>query len=494
MKTESFGAFAAFGSVCLWCLLWVVAAAPAAAEPTLPAITHHSGVFHGKRIAYIATVEPVVVADESGKPAARVVDISYIASGVADASKRPVLFAFNGGPISPSDVLHMGMLGPKRVSIPADVNADPASYRVVDNPYMPLDAADIVLFDPASTGFSRVLAGVDPRHYFSVTTDGQQLAQFIVEWCRKHGRLDSPKYVLGESYGTMRAAAVANQLQKLAHPVPLKGVILLGQALNIIEFSQRPANIISYVVSLPTLAAIAWSHGKANLHGKDFDAFEDEVWQFARTDYLTALFQGSKLPAAAADAVAQRLQDYTGISAAYYLAHELEITKEQYRRELYRDKGEIVGMIDARYSGRNAGPKTEDPAGVITKAYETAFKTYLRDDLGVADTPDYITKDPVHGLEDWKWDGTGISPFADWPYPKLLSEVFAANPDFRVMIGNGWEDTQTTVGAARYLVDRSDWPADRVSLHFYQGGHTAYSVEASLKQMTDDIRAFLTAP
>jgi carboxypeptidase C (cathepsin A) len=471
-----------------------VEAATLPADAPLPQAitTNHSGVFNGKHVDYQAAVEPIVVTDASGKPAARVVDISYIATGVADPTKRPVLFAFNGGPIAPSDILHMGLLGPKRVAIPDDVNASPSTYKVVDNPYTVLDVADIVFIDPAGTGFSRVLPGVDPKSYFSVTADAQQVAQFIVEWSRKHGRLASPKYVLGESYGTNRAAAVANQLQKLPHPVPLSGVILLGQALNIIEFAQRPANIISYAVSLPTLAAIAWSHGKADLHGKTFDQFEDEVWTFARADYLTALFQGSKVSAADAKTVAQRLQNYTGIPASYYLAHNLEITKEQYRRELFKDKGEILGVIDARYVGpKPAAGRAGDPASVITDAYVAAFKTYLRDDLGVADAADYSDEDPVKGLGDWKWDGTGTSPFADWPYPKLLSEVFAANPTFRLMVGNGWEDTETTVGAARYLVDRSDWPADKVSLDFYQGGHTAYSVDGSLRQITDDIRALI---
>lgn len=472
--------------------LTVPAVADDAAGPALLVTTSHVGTFNGKRVAYEAIVEPIVVNDASGKPGARVVGISYIAKGIAQEAKRPVLFAFNGGPIMPSNILHMGMLGPKRVEIPDDLSANPSSFKVVDNHYTLLDVADIVFIDPASTGFSRVMPGVDPRSYFSVHADAQQVAQFIAEWSRKHGRLDSPKYVLGESYGTNRAAAVANQLQKLPHPVPLSGEILLGQALNIIEFSQRPANIISYVVSLPTLAAIAWSHGKANAHGKDFDAFQDEVWQFAKTDYLTALFQGSKLAPATAQQIAQKLEDYTGIPASYYRAHDLEITKEQYRRELYKDKNEILGMIDGRYVGPlSSDGHGGDPANVIVEAYESAFTGYLHNNLGVADTKDYITTDPVHGLGDWEWDGTGTSPFADWPYPKLLSEVFAANPNFRLMIGNGWQDTQTTVGAARYLVDRSDWPVDRVSLHFYQGGHTAYSDEASLKQMTDDIRALI---
>ena len=456
---------------------------------SLPVVTRHTGIFGGKHVAYKAVVERIDVADASGKPGARLVCFSYLAAG--KRGDRPVLFAFNGGPITPSDILHMGALGPKRVAIPDDVTAPPSSYKVVDNVYTPLDVADIVFIDPASTGFSRVADGVDPKGYFSVTADAQQVAQFIVAWSQAHRRMDSPKYLIGESYGTNRAAAVANQLQKMPQSVNLQGVVLMGQALNIIEFSQRPANLVSYAVSLPTLAAIAWSHGKVDLGGKTFDQFEDEVRLFARTDYLEALFPGAALPQERRAAIAGKLATYTGLPASYYLAHDLEITKEQYRRELFRDQKQILGMIDARYVGP-VSKEVPDPASVITKAYESAFKDYLRDDLKVADTADYVTADPVSGLNDWGWNGTGISPFADWPYPALLSEVFAANPKFRVMVMNGWQDTQTTVGAAQLLVDRSGWPQDRVSLHFYQGGHTAYSVEDSLKRMTADVRTFVT--
>jgi len=470
--------------------------APAAAQnsalhddiATRPVVTVHQGVFNGKRVAYQASVEAIVVADAAGKPAVRMVDIAYTAEKTGDRAQRPVIFAFNGGPITPSDVIQMGMLGPKRVAIPDDVTASPSTYKVVDNIYAPLDVADIVFIDPASTGFSRVLDGVDPKSYFSVPADAQQVAQFIADWSRKHGRLASPKYVIGESYGTIRAAAVADQLEKMPTPVPLSGVVLIGQALNIIEFSQRPANIISYAVSLPTLAAIAWGHGKANARGKTFDDFESEVWLFARTDYLTALFRGTKLPDDARHAIAQKLEDYTGIPAAFYLANNLQISKERYRRELF--KGRLLGMIDARYAGPNpaSGP-APDPAGVIPKAYEGAFKTYLHDDLKIDDVDDYGTKDPVD--EGWNYGGAA-SPFSDWPFPTLLTNVFAADPKFRLMVMNGYEDTQTTVGAAQYLVDRSGWPADRVSIHFYQGGHTAYSVEDSLRRMTSDIRALIT--
>jgi carboxypeptidase C (cathepsin A) len=494
--------------VAAWCLLVCAAAMGASAEdapapnlevPKAPIETRHRGIFNGQRVDYRAVVEPIGVTDAAGRPGASVVCIAYLGYGKRVPADRPVLFAFNGGPISPSDVLHMGMLGPKRVEIPDDVGASAATFKVVDNTYTLLDVADIVFIDPAGTGFSRVADGVDPKSYFSVDADAQQVTQFIVEWSKLHHRQASAKYLLGESYGTLRAAAVANQLQKLAPPMPLQGVILAGQALNIIEFSQRPANIISYVVSLPTLAAIGWSHGKVEAHGKTFDQFENEVAAFARGDYLTALFQGTKLSEDSRETIARRLEEYTGIPTAYYLQNDLQITKERYRRELLKDQGMALGMIDGRYKASNPlPPQAADPAGVIPEAYEKAFKSYLHDELKVDDTRAYLTKSPVDGLEGWDWDGSGLgagkTPFSDWPYPRLLSEVFASNPQFRVMIFNGYQDTQTTVGAAQYLVDRSGWPSDRVSVHYYQGGHTTYSVEDSLHRMTDDVRALISDP
>jgi carboxypeptidase C (cathepsin A) len=250
--------------------------------------------------------------------------------------------------------------------------------------------------------------------------------------------------------------------------------------------------VTSYVVSLPTLAAIAWSQDKADRKGRTFDTFEDDVKQFADTEYLAALFQGSSLDAKTKRHVAQKLQEFTGLSADWYVANDLKISKERYRRELYKDQGLILGMTDARYKGP-AGPKSDaEPAGVVPRAFEKGFADYVKSDLGVGDVGVYVNDDPVAGLEGWTW-GRGTSPFADWPYPAQLTEVFKADPKFRVMVGNGWEDTQTTVGAARLLVDQSGWPRDRVSLHFYQGGHMSYSVEDSLKRLTGDVRAFITA-
>jgi carboxypeptidase C (cathepsin A) len=237
------------------------APAPSVSGSSHPSVvSHHTGSFHGKQVQYTATVESIDVPDAKGHPAARLVSFSYTDDNVRDTAARPVMFVFNGGPITASLWLHIGVMGPKRVAIPDDLTADTSTYKLVDNVYSPLDVADLVFIDPASTGYSRVLPGTTPESYFSVASDGQQVTAFISAWLTQHKRLSSPAYLLGESYGTIRAAEVAGQLAELPQPIPPAGVVLMGQAINIIEYRQRPQNIVSFAVSLPTLAALAWYH------------------------------------------------------------------------------------------------------------------------------------------------------------------------------------------------------------------------------------------
>jgi carboxypeptidase C (cathepsin A) len=453
-------------------------------------VTHHIGTFDGKNLHYTVTVEAIEVSDVKGKPSARLVSFAYTADDVRDASTRPVLFVFNGGPITASFWLHIGVMGPKRVAVPDDLTADPSTYALVDNPYCTLDAEDLVFIDPASTGYSRVLPGTTPESYYSVTADGQQVAAFISAWLAKHDRLSSPAYLLGESYGTVRAAEVAVQLAELPHPILLDGVVLLGQALNIVEFSQRPQNILSYVVSLPTLAAIAWYHQKVDRAGRTLEEFVHEAWRFAQTDYLNALFQGNTLDPAERDRVAKRLEELSGISAAYYREHSLRITKEKYRGELLKDRGLLLGRSDARYvAPMTSKGLADDPSAIITAPFKRLFADYVRNDLKLDWPEEYIATIQIGGLEDWKWGGT--TPFSDWPYTERLTKVMKANPHFRVLIGNGYYDTQTTVGAAEYAVRQAGWPEGSATLAFYDGGHMPYTIERSAKKFTDDIRAFL---
>lgn len=463
--------------------------APAQAVSHPPAITHHTGTFNGKKILYTATVEGIDVPDAKAKPAAHVVSFSYTADNLNNLASRPVMFVFNGGPITASLWLHVGVMGPKRVAVPDDLNADPSTFQLVDNSYCPLDVTDLVFIDPASTGFSRVLPGTAPESYFSVAADGQQVTVFIAAWLRRHGRLSSPAYLLGESYGTIRAAEVAAQLAELPQPILLQGVVLMGQAINIIEYRQRPQNIISYAVSLPTLAALAWYHQKVDHAGKTFEQFEKDAWQFAQTDYLTALFQGSGIAPAEKDRIAKRLEEFSGIPAAYYRDHDLRISKEEYRGLLLKDRGLLLGRNDGRYvapmTNKGLAP---DPSDRIMPAFQHLFLDYIHKDLAVDWPEEYVLLKGTE-LDQWKWGGSG--PFADWPYSDRLLKVMKANPRFHVLIGNGYHDTQTTVGAAEYAVRQSGWPESRATLSYYEGGHMAYTVERSAKKFTDDIRILI---
>jgi len=457
--------------------------------PFSPKVSRHRGVFNGREISYSAEVEETVVGDENKAPSARLVSISYLADGVGDAVARPVIFIFNGGPIVPSVFLHLAAFGPKRVEFPDDLTADPSKFVLVDNPHTVLDAADLVFFDPAGTGFSRVNEGTSPEAYFSVEADARQFTEFVEAWSRTHNRLGSPKFLFGESYGTLRAAVAALNISKLDPPVRLDGVFLMGQALNIIETCMRPANILSPVVSLPTMATLGWYHGRVKKNGRTFEQFLDEVRLFARTELLTALFQGNALPAAERDRLSVRLEALTGVPAKLFADVNLRFNKYIIQTELLKDQNEIVGRNDGRYRGPAPKPgKMEDPSDRIGLAVSNGFKKYFEEDLHL-ETEDYIPASTAAGMDGWDWGAA--SPFGDWPYMAPLADVMARNPGFRVAVGIGYHDLLTTLGAAEFAVAQSGWPKDRVSIFRYDGGHMAYTVEKSLKQLMDDVRAWI---
>lgn len=466
-----------------------VTAATQAARP--PVITHHVGRFGSERIAYTATVEELDVVTGDGGEGVRLVSFAYSRDG-SDRAKRPVMFVFNGGPIACSQYLHVGGIGPRRVAYPDDVTADPASFRLTDNAYSPLDAIDLVFVDPASTGFSRARPGTDPKVYFSVEADARQFAHFIRTWLRRQGREGAPLFLFGESYGTNRAAEIARQLAEAPEPLPLAGVFLYGQAANIVEYAQRPANVTSYVASLPTLAAIAWYHGRADRQGRSLEAFLAAARDFAKQDYLTTLYAGSAAPLADRQRVAARLEAFTGIAADWYLANDLRITKERYRLDLLRERGLLLGRSDARY----VAPLTEadgriDPSDVVAAAAERLFAEYLRRELKVT-WPDRYVAMAEAGFGGWDWGaGSALGPFGDWPYHTGISAMMAHNPTFRVVVGNGFYDTQTTMGAAELLATQSGWDPARVTLRYYDGGHMGYSVAATARAMGDDIRVLV---
>jgi carboxypeptidase C (cathepsin A) len=363
---------------------------------------------------------------------------------------------------------------------------------MADNPLSVLDVADLVLIDPAETGFSRILPGGKRETYYGLEGDAQSVSDFIVAWVKANNREASPKYLLGESYGTQRAAFMAGQLAKV---MPLDGVFLFGQAVNMIETSQRAKNVVSYATNLTALAAIAAYHGKADIGGRSMASVVDEAYAFGMGEYLQALLQGGDLPADRRKVIADRLQAMTGISSAWYLDHGLVITKIQFLQELFRAEGRVLGMYDARYVSEplKAGARPSDPFAKVIAPIEPMVRKHLAEDLGVTwPMTEYRAVAP--GASAWTWAptlGPG-GPFLDYDYQARIGPAFAANPAFRLMIGTGIFDLTTTVGPARYMVAQSDWPRERVFQRQYFGGHMAYTHEASHKAFTDDIRAWAT--
>lgn len=470
--------------------------APVAAlvEPAAPAFAveersaRANGVFGGEEISYTASLEQISISPGDGLPPANLVTLSYVADTAAPPTERPVLFIFNGGPISASLWLHIGALGPQRVSAPEDLSAPLEAFGLVANEHSPLDAADLVFFDPASTGFSRVAEGGDPSKYFSVRTDAAQFVAFAEGWLDKHGRTGAPVFILGESYGTHRAAEAAGQMAE-AGRVNLEGVFLMGQAVNIVEYSQRKQNILSYIASLPTLAAIAWDLEEIDRGGRSFEVFMEEVKAFGEAEYLGALFKGQRITDEELADVAGKLESLTGIPAAYYIDNRLRISKEQFRVELLKDKGLILGRSDGRYTGP-LGDGRGDPSSILQQAYSKLFAAYAEETFGDLPLQEYKeTFSAGPGFDSWNWGAA--SPFGHYAYAERIDAAFAAFPEFRLFVGTGYHDTMTTVGAADYLIDQSDWPEDRVRSAKYIGGHMAYSVDASAQAFGEDIRSWI---
>ncbi len=469
-----------------------LAAAPALAQdaPGGPFVTRHTGIFNGKTVDYVATVGETILIGPDGRPTARFVSTSYV-SAKAEKATRPVLFAFNGGPSSSSATLHMVALGPKRIAVAQDPKVPAPVPSMADNPLTVLDVADIVFIDPAETGYSRILPAGKREYFYSVEGDAQSVSDFIVAWIHANGREASPKYVLGESYGTMRAALMAGQLAKV---MPLDGVFLFGQAVNMIETSQRAKNVLAYATNLPALAAIAAYHGKATVKARSMDALIDETYAWGMGEYLQALLQGNDLPLSRRKAIAAKLQAYTGIGADYYLANDLIITKVAFAREFLKATGELVGTYDARYVGPapRPGERGQDPFTKVQAAIQPAMLEHYATSLGVT-WPAANYRGQAPDSNTWTWSGTlgPGGPFLDYDYQARISPAFAANPKFRLMIGTGIYDLTTTVGPARYMVTKSEWPRERVFQRQYVGGHMAYTHVTSHKAFTDDIRAWV---
>ncbi|WP_332770893.1 S10 family peptidase, partial [Phenylobacterium sp.] len=404
---------------------------------------------------------------------------------------------FNGGPGSGSVWLHMGAFGPKRVVVPSDAKDDAAPpYPIVDNPMSLLDVTDIVFIDPVGTGFSKALGKTEPKEFWGLTADARSVAQFIRIWLRENGRWNSPKYLGGESYGTTRSATVVNQLEGAYNDVSLNGIILISTILDFGAQADVQGNEMSYVVTLPSMAATAWYHNKLADRPATVEPFVQQAREFAAGEYASALLKGNRLKDPERAAVRAKLARFTGLSETFLDHADLRVTTGRFYKELLRDRGLTVGRLDSRYTGvdyDSAGEQPDnDPSFYgIDGAYTAAINAYVRGDLKLKMDREYVTIGPV-GPWDWRLGGDrDLDAYLNvTPY---IAKAMRENSSLRVFVGQGWYDFATPFFGAEYALSRTGVPADRISFHYYDAGHMMYVRDADLAKLSTDIRAFIRA-
>ncbi|MFC4312367.1 S10 family peptidase [Steroidobacter flavus] len=455
-------------------------------------VSNHRGLFSGKKVAYQTTVAETIVKGPDGTPAASMFTFAHVAKAAGSPSSRPVIFVFNGGPGGASNTLHFGALGPKRMTpFTTAAQSDPKT-PLIDNVYSVLDTADLVFIDPADTGYSRMLPGAKVD-FHSIDGDSYSIAQLMIHWLTVNNRLDSPKYILGESYGTLRGVALARDLA-LANPkILIDGLVMVSQAIRYngpTSIARRSSLDIVYAISrLPDAAALAWYHGKIDNKHQTVREAMDQARAFGRTEYAEALLLGNRLDATGRERIASRLAALTGIPAAYYLANNLRIG--DLRRELLKDQGRVLLQFDGREteSASASVPDDQRDWSALTAGLTANMERYAERDLKVSGLGTYISvvPDPYRYEDGWS--------YIKAPAPTLdvvLSEHMRANTKFRLLVTQGIFDATSSTGSTESLYAMLDLPGDRTSIAYYPGGHMLYSDEAGLAQFTADVRAFVT--
>lgn len=457
-------------------------------------VTEHKGTFGGARLDYSATVSNLSLKNDKGEIYADAVTIAYEGK---KGQNRPVTFVFNGGPGSSSTWLHMGLVGPKRVVVPSDAqDAGVAPYQMVANEYSILDITDIVMIDPIGTGYSRLAGKGKPEDVYGIEEDAKTVAQIVREWVRKNNRWNSPKYIMGESFGTTRAAAMMPYLERGSEPMRINGLLLVSQALDYTGSTPTADNLIAYVTYLPTMAATAWYHDKLATKPENLEKFLEEVRAFAMDEYLPALFKGSSLDAATFNRTAEKLAGYLGLDVAYVKRANLRVLAGRYVKEVARDEGLSIGRLDARYTTDEADdtgltPRYDAGSAAISGAYSAAIHHYLRNELNVELERPYYVSGPEVG-RNWVYKrpaGSYFEPEYVNTAPQL-SEAMRHNPSLKVLVASGYLDYATPFFDAEFTFWRHGMAMDRVTMTYYPAGHMMYVHQPSLEAVVKDIRAF----
>lgn len=471
------------------------AAAKPVAEPVMFTSTH-TGTFGGQKMAYRVEAGETHIPGKDGEPAASLFTISYIRENAG--GPRPVSFVFNGGPGSASVWLHLGLLGPKRVKVASDADSDDgaAPYTMLDNPLSLLDVTDLVFIDPVGTGYSRAVGKGEDKDYWSEDGDGSSIAEFIRIWITQHQRWNAPKYLIGESFGTTRAAYLAHRMATGEVDIALNGLVLISQALDYEGSTSAHDNVYSYITYLPSMAAAAQYHGKAG-KGVPQAEFLEDARAFARDDYGPALWKGARLSPEERARIRERLVYFTGLSPEYVERSDLRILMPRFQKELLRDKGLAIGRLDGRYAGDEADDVAEAPEAdaasyFIESAYNALLNQYLYADLGVRMDRPYIVSSEAAGNA-WNFRNAPEGDYWEPSYVNAghqLATAMRRNTALRAWVANGYYDMITPFFDAEITFARYGIPQERVAMTYYQAGHMMYLHEPALEALAADLRAF----
>ncbi|MGH8283692.1 MAG: S10 family peptidase [Gammaproteobacteria bacterium] len=500
-------------SLCLFVVSALLTATPVfaadAAKPTATAnatapaqpqksVTHGSVTVNGETIRYTATAGTIILKNDKDDPTASMFYIAYTKDG-ARPDKRPVTFAYNGGPGGSSVLVNLGGFGPMRVQTTDAAPTPPPPYSLRSNPYSLLDKTDLVFIDAVGTGFSKTLGKAKGKDFWGADPDVKSFGEFIENYLTETNRWNSPKFVLGESYGTPRSAMLADWLQN--NGVALNGVILLSSILNFNDefwFQPPGSNDLSYELYLPSYAAVAWYHNHLPNKPADLPAFLQQVRQFALGEYAQALDAGDSITPAQETAVLQKLHAYTGLSETYLKETKLRIEPARFMKQVLRDQGRTVGRYDARFEGidfDNAGeyPDYDASGTAMFPAVVAEFHWYLSNDLKYKSDADYeFLSYKVFGAWDWHHSVDGQK----YPVPDTLPdlrEAMSQNPHLKVFSGNGYFDLATPFFKTEYELNHMGLDPSlqkNITFDYFHDGHMLYIHTSALVKLHGDLDKF----
>jgi carboxypeptidase C (cathepsin A) len=446
-------------------------------------VTDHTIRIGGQTLPYKATASTTLLKNDKGDSTGLLYSVAYTRSDVKDLSTRPVSFLYNGGPGSATMWLHMGAFGPRRAQTVDGVFTPPAPYKLVDNTDSLLDKTDLVFIDAMGTGYSHAVCKAQEKDFYGVDEDVEAFAQFIVTYLSRNDRWNSPKFLIGESYGTFRSAALGNYLQN-HDTVHLNGIVLISSVLDLSTLSFAPGDDRPYIFYLPSYAAVAWYHKVLKDRPADLPGFIEEARKYAKGEYAAALFKGADLSADEKAAVAKKLSRFTGLSEDYLMKADLRVTLSQFRVELQRSARLTTGRIDARFTGytydlleENAQGDPEGPA--VGGAFTALINAYNHDELKFG--KDKVYHNTNGGGANWNWKRESNGPRRFFPgAPNVegdLAQAMITNPRLLVQVENGYFDFATPFFATEFTMGHLGLPdalQKNIKEDYYSAGHMMY--------------------